>query len=147
MRTAIAGRTFEPGDQAELFRKANEEYYARVDWALDVSQGEFEELELTGIPADLIRRDPGTQAVVRHATVVSTQETWEKLNLEGTPWLLALRDLLRWNLRDEVLVAPKRSKHFQRWLTGLERLILEANRNPATSARWLVEATKPRAIA
>lgn len=111
-----------PNERAEAFRKANDEYYSRVDWALDISRGEFEELELRGVPADLVRRDPSTQAVVRLETVARMQSTWEKLDLAGTPWPLALRDILRWNVKDEVLVAPKRSKNFQHWLAGLELL-------------------------
>jgi hypothetical protein len=57
----------EEGDrqrEIQAFRAADSLYYRNVEWALDISQGEFRELCLRGLPAHLVRRDPETQIVV-----------------------------------------------------------------------------------
>ena len=45
-----------PPEVQRAFDEANAEYYAKVDWALDISEGEFEELDIRGVSARLIRR-------------------------------------------------------------------------------------------
>jgi hypothetical protein len=42
-------------------------FYRSVDWALDLRDAEFAEVELRGIPSELLRRDPATQVAVRQA--------------------------------------------------------------------------------
>jgi hypothetical protein len=50
-----------------VFKNYNNEYYKNVDWALDISQGEFEVFEIKGgIPAGLILRESSTQALVKY---------------------------------------------------------------------------------
>ena len=51
-------------DVQQTFDESNAEYYRNVEWALDISQAEFEELCLRGFPVHLIRRDPETQIVM-----------------------------------------------------------------------------------
>jgi hypothetical protein len=114
-----------PGERERVFLPANAEFYRHVDWALDIAEGEFEELDIRGVPARLIRRDPQTQVVVRRERVLSTQAVWSKLDLAGTPWPMSLTNMLAWGLEDKVLVAPKRKKTFPVWLAGL-RLLQDA---------------------
>lgn len=40
------------------FDREKAEYYRNVDWALDISEGRFEDLTVEGIPSHLVRRDP-----------------------------------------------------------------------------------------
>ena len=40
-------------------------YYQDVDWALDISEAEFESVDLYFVPGDLIKRDPETQYLLR----------------------------------------------------------------------------------
>ena len=50
---------------------ANRRFYESVDWALDISQASFTGVEFAaGIPADLIRRDPARQVVLRRSTLL-----------------------------------------------------------------------------
>jgi len=104
------------------FKRANAAFYRGVDWALDISEAEFRDIDIRGVPADLIRRDPETQVVVRRANVERLQAKWRSLDLAGTPWAAMLDNVLAWGLEDTVFVAPKRQKHFRRWLAGLKLL-------------------------
>jgi len=102
--------------------QANREFYAGIDWALDISEGEFQELALHGIPAALVRRDPASQVVVERATVEAKRHIWRALPLDDTPWKHVLTNFLRLPFAEEVLVAPKRSRDFQRCNEGLTML-------------------------
>lgn len=116
---AIAPGVATPAEQ-RAFDDANREYYSRVDWALDISDGEFEELDIRGIPARLIRRDIETQAVVKREKAMSG--TWRRIDLSKTYWATSLQFLLDFGFQDIVLVAPKRSRKFRQLLDGLKML-------------------------
>jgi hypothetical protein len=107
-------------EQQQAFDKANDLYYSTVDWALDISQGEFKECQIEGIPAQLIRRDPETQVVVTRAKAALRE--WQKLDLSKTHWATSLAFLLSGRDQDVVLVAPKRSKKFRDLLAGIKLL-------------------------
>lgn len=109
-------------ERLAAFAAANLEFYRATDWALDISKGEFEEMDIRTVPADLIRRDPDTQVVVRRSRVEETQSVWRKLDLSGTPWAISLATMLQLGLNDKVLVAAKRRPDFARWLAGLRLL-------------------------
>jgi len=107
-------------EQQEAFDEANAAYYSNVDWALDISQGEFEECEIQCVPAHLVRRDPETQVVVTRANAARGE--WRKLDLSKTHWQVSLDFLLKRGDQDVVLVAPKRGKKFRDLLHGLKML-------------------------
>jgi hypothetical protein len=109
-------------DEIRQFELDNQRIYEGTDWALDISEGEFEELDIRNVPADLVRRDPETQIVVRRGRVEAMQQVWRKLDLSGTPWETSLTNMLAWGMADKVLVAPKRRSDFQLWLSGLRLL-------------------------
>lgn len=109
-------------EKIRWFGEANKRVYEETDWALDISEGEFEEFDIRNVPAGLVRRDPETQVVVRRDRAQLTQEVWRKLDLSGTPWAIALSNMLEWGREDTVLVAPKRKRDFARWLAGLRLL-------------------------
>ena len=105
------------------FQAANAEYYKNVDWALDISQAEFEHVDIRGIPISLIRRDPETQVVVRREKAVALQDEWRKLDLTQTYWPIALQDVISEEHNDgEVFAAPKRHRNFNCLLAGLQAL-------------------------
>lgn len=116
---AVATGRATPTEQ-RAFDDANREYYSRVDWALDISEGEFEELDIRGIPARLIRRDANTQAVVTREKAMSG--AWRRLDLGKTYWPTSLQFLLDFGFQDIVLVAPKRNRKFRQLLDGLKVL-------------------------
>ena len=102
------------------FDEANAEYYRNVKWALDISQGEFKELDIRGLPARLIRRDPETQVVVTREKAVEGK--WRELPFRERLWATSLNLLLDFNLPDMVLVAPKRHRKFQDYVADLKLL-------------------------
>jgi len=104
--------------EQRAFSEANAKFYKEVDWALDISEAEAEELQLEGIPARLVRRDPATQIVVtRQAAQIGA---WREL--ERSALTMGIEDMLDVGYPDMVLVAAKRSRHFQESLNTIQRL-------------------------
>ena len=107
--------------QRQAFDAANAAYYATVEWALDISQAEFERMDIRGIPARLIRRDPATQVVVTRAKAL--EGDWRRLDLSQAYWLRAIQCFLDDSQDpDVVLVAPKRHREYRHLLAGLQVL-------------------------
>jgi hypothetical protein len=109
-------------DQA-AFDEANTDFYSGVDWAIDIREAEFEEADLRGVPARLVRRDPETQIVVSRQLALGG--AWRKLDLSDTHWATAIELFLQRGQSDVVFVAPKRAREFQKLVRGL-RLLREA---------------------
>ncbi len=94
-------------------------YYASVDWALDISQAEFVELDLRGIPSPLVRRDPAHQVVVTRERALG-RDGWKQI----THYRGRIERMLRSTDRDEVfIVAGKRGKNAGIELEGIARLL------------------------
>jgi hypothetical protein len=106
--------------QQRAYDEANAAYYAKVDWALDIREAEFEECEIQRVPAHLIRRDPATQLVVTRDKAMRGE--WRALDLSKTHWATSLDFLLERGDADVVLVAPKRHRKYQDLLEGLKML-------------------------
>jgi hypothetical protein len=116
----IGPRHLHTPEQA-AFDKQREAFYENVDWALDISEAEAVELELAGIPASLIRRDPETQAVVKRQAALSGE--WRQLDrVKGTELGLGIQELLKQGSDDIVLVAHRRSRNFKELLEGIREL-------------------------
>ena len=115
-------------EEQQAFNDANQAYYAGVDWALDIKEAECQELEIQGIPAKLIRRDPETQVVVTRKSAMRGE--WRTLDLTGTWWPVSLKVLLDRGDQDVVLVAPKRNKAFKKLWNGLNLLREAGVANP-----------------
>lgn len=107
-------------DQQRAFDEANRRHYADVDWALDISEAEFEECDLRRVPAHLVRRDADTQVVVKRENAMAGE--WRKLDLSKTYWAGALDGFLQEGDPDIVFVAGKRQKKFKDLLDGLKML-------------------------
>lgn len=82
-------------------------YYRDVDWALDITEAEFQSANLSYVPGELVRRDPETQFLLRRDVVAdvdaSSLPSFASIAIsrfESTPF-----DSI-------VAVAPKRSKNF-----------------------------------
>jgi hypothetical protein len=89
---------------------ANANFYDRVAWALDISEGEFKELDIRGIPAHLIRRDPETQFVLTREKAL--QGRWRDLEFQETVWYTWIAHFLKSGDSAVVLIAPKRHRKF-----------------------------------
>ena len=106
----------------KAFDEANAKYYGGVELALDISQASFKELDLerSGVPARLIRRDPETQVVVTREKALGGE--WRDLPLNERLWNVTLDLFLQRNSPDVVLVAPKLHPKFRRYLADLKLL-------------------------
>jgi hypothetical protein len=104
----------------EAFDQANDQYYKSIEWAVDISQASFKELDLRGVPARLIRRDPETQVVVTREKALRGE--WRDLPLSDGLWKTTLHLFLQDNSSDIVLVAPKRHRKFRQYLADLKSL-------------------------
>jgi hypothetical protein len=107
-------------EHLQAFSQANAAYYAKVDWALDISQAEFQDCDIRGVPARLIRRDPETQVVVTRPKALAGE--WRRLDLGRTHWPTAIEFMLEREDEDAVLVAPKRARNFKDLHAGLKLL-------------------------
>lgn len=116
---AVSAGLAAPEEQRE-FDAANAAYYAKVDWALDISEGEFEECEIQRVPAYLVRRDRKDQIVVTREKAM--RGLWRDLDLSKTHWRTSLEFFLERGDADVVLVAGKRNKKYNDLLDGLKRL-------------------------
>jgi len=107
-------------DQQHAFDVANADYYANVDWALDISEAEFEECDLRRVPAHLVRRDSQTQVVIKREKAMAGK--WRDLDLSKTYWASAIEGFLKEGDPDIVFVAGTRDRRFRDLLDGLKRL-------------------------
>ena len=117
--SAIAAGTA-TAERQRAFDEANAAYYATVDWALDISEAEFEEGEIQSVPAGLVLRDPATQVVVTRENAMRGR--WRDLDLAKTHWATSIEFFLERGDADVVLVAPKRHRNFRALLDGLRAL-------------------------
>ena len=110
-----------PAEQ-RVFDEANAAYYATVDWALDIREAEFEEVDLRSVPGRLIRRDPATQVLVTRERAADGR--WRNLGLGlQTYWPTAIEFFLEDSKEEAiVLAAPKRNREFRQLLWGLQVL-------------------------
>ncbi|HEX2766156.1 MAG TPA: hypothetical protein VHR55_05935 [Candidatus Limnocylindria bacterium] len=114
---------FDPKDRTvrERFMEANARYYRSVDWALDISQAEFTSFdnEWADVPARLYRRDPETQVIVTRESCLGRD--WRAAAEDSYLWV-HLERFLESGFADTVIVAPKRSKHFDAVMAAIGRL-------------------------
>jgi hypothetical protein len=115
---------FHPGYPESQFQRvvahANADYYAGVDWALDIRDAEFKDFDCRGVPSRLVRRDPETQVMVTRERVLGCGDA---IRAGGPFWESWLKLFIQdgW-YEDGVLVAPKRSPKLKELVTGLHQL-------------------------
>jgi hypothetical protein len=92
------------------FLEANDAFYKKIDWALDISNAEFEEFEVKGIPGHLIKIDHETQGILLKERLLNIDI--DKLGLKRKIFKYAIEDLLDSRYDDWLIVAPKKSRNF-----------------------------------
>ncbi|GAA1359377.1 hypothetical protein [Catellatospora chokoriensis] len=106
-----------PGDVRIAFTTALVKYYRGVDWALDITEAEFDSANLSFVPGDLVRRDPETQFLLRRSSFAdvdpSTLPSFASI---------AVRRFEETPLDSIVAVAARRSKRFTESLAHLQEL-------------------------
>lgn len=112
----------------QRFDEANAEFYRTVDWALDISKGEFKDLEIRGVPARLVRRDTETEGVLVRDKVVSSH--WRDLHFRSPVTKVCIDLFLDRGEPDYVLAAPKRDPRFRDRLADIRLLRTEGIAEP-----------------
>jgi hypothetical protein len=102
------------------FNLANAEYYSHVDWALDISQGEFKAIDIRGVPGRLVRRDPETQVLISRQ--VAMRGDWRDLTFSTHMTPGCLQVFLDQNYEDMVFIAPRRDRQFREYLADIQLL-------------------------
>jgi len=112
------------------FAAANAEYYRNVDWAIDISQAEFLNVDLRSVPPLLIRRDPESQILLTRKRVAESD--WENLPYawDLVPNTLSYFIKNQTELNEIVFVAPKRSTHAKKLLHDIALLRREGIPEP-----------------
>lgn len=88
------------------FDMSRHDLYSSIDWALDISEAELTEFEATGVPANLVRRNPNLHFIVTRDRVLETG--WrEKFQPSTDYWQFALDQFLESNEKDTIFVAPR----------------------------------------
>jgi hypothetical protein len=122
------------------FSEANREFYASVEWALDITElSATGQLELTGVPAHLIRRDTASQGVVYRSRVETALGRLERASAQeigkwvvaaeprlgaASQWASQLANLFLYDCESVVIVAPKGAgaTKFRKALDGLKAM-------------------------
>jgi hypothetical protein len=108
------------------FDEFRDQFYADVEWALDISKARFKEFDLRGVPGHLIRRDPESQVLVtRKRALEIARVGWEKqLDQNNKLWPFMINLFLSDGDEDMVLLAPLGAVKAKRdpLLKGLEEL-------------------------
>ena len=108
---AVASGLAAPAEQ-QAFDEANASYYAGVDWALDITEAAFQELDIRGVPAHLVRRDPDTSIVITRQRALEGK--WMSLRLPPKEWCTTAIDMFLEREEPElILVAGKRAGDFE----------------------------------
>jgi hypothetical protein len=116
LMTLPPNASMEPPVQ-QAFAAAIARYYEDVDWALDITEAEFQDASLYYVPGHLIRRDPETQYLLH-------RERFAGIPLDPLP-VRARVEVERFGLTpfdSIVAVAPKRSKQFSQVKEALDEL-------------------------
>lgn len=81
---------------AANIERLNREFHSNVDWALDLSEAEFDDTVVRlDVPYSLIRLDPGRQVIVPQRAVLS--EAWTRVQSKIDPVTAAsLNAMAKW---------------------------------------------------
>ncbi|ONI89114.1 hypothetical protein ALI22I_16505 [Saccharothrix sp. ALI-22-I] len=110
-----------PDADAAAFDAAGRSFYGEVEWALDIRRVEAQNLEVYGVPGELVRHDPETQAIAR-LDVVADEARWRDLDLADTWWPTVLETMITQRHEHAVLVTPLRHRRASAFVEGIKAL-------------------------
>ena len=93
-------------------------FYAETDWALDITEAWPSTLEISGVPTELIRYDPGRALVVTREQVLS-DEWRSRVAPWNSHWSFSLDLFLEDGEPSKILVAPYGKKRLREGLQNL----------------------------
>ncbi len=106
----------EDGSRAVL-APAAAKLYEHVDWALDITEAEFSDIEIWDVPGHLVKRDPETQFLIRREAAAAA-------DIDALPEFakIYVERAAEAPYETSVLAAPIRSKSFEETLNAFRRL-------------------------
>ncbi len=106
----------------QLFAMDRDNFYKNMDWALDIAKARFHYAEFHGVPADLVRRDPETQIVIRREPFEKHPD-WRR-ELDDDKCEMGVEFFLCSDCQSTVMVAPilASKKERERVLSCFDRL-------------------------
>jgi len=105
MNRSVGAGEAAKADQA-AWDRATKDFYAGVDWALDISSAKFAgSVSFEAIPGDKIRRDPETQVLVTRQALAD--ERWRQLDFGRSGFEVAISWFLQESLFDSVVLAAR----------------------------------------
>lgn len=121
----IIDSEFRAARSSQFFAQSEKGAYANIDWALDISELDCPDLDIRGVPARLVRRDPTVHAVVSYETAQATDwsSVVKSIDLAGAAFGSVISMLMRKKWEDVILVAARRGKK-----AALQREVLAALR-------------------
>lgn len=105
------------------FDQANAEYYSKVDWALDISEAEFDDFDCRGVPARLVRRNPETQMMLTRERVLANKDA---IGAGGDYWQGLINSFLTqdayYSHTDAVFIVPRQGVDRRSLIAGIDAL-------------------------
>jgi hypothetical protein len=96
---------FDPEIQ-QRFLTERTRFYEGTDWALDLSEAHFKEVDIVGVPVELIRRDPTRQFVVTRSRAL--QADWRmKVRSTNDFWVWMIDEFLKDGEPSMLVVSPE----------------------------------------
>ena len=105
------------------FILANENLYKEVDWCLDISGAVFKELDIRGVPAKYIIRNPDNQVVITKESLKNADLS--RVDFKGTYFKTAIGLFRDSYFEDTILTAPMMRKDSGKYLEVLDQLVKE----------------------
>ncbi|KQN19210.1 hypothetical protein ASE86_11840 [Sphingomonas sp. Leaf33] len=123
---ATAGPSTYGNARQKPFDDYRANFYAGVEWALDISKARFKDFDIRGVPGRLIRRDPESQILItRERALQVAKPGWEKqLDPANKLWPFMVNLFVGDGDADTVFVAPLGAAKAKRdpLLKGLQEL-------------------------
>ncbi|MGW4215186.1 hypothetical protein ACWEIJ_44945 [Lentzea sp. NPDC004789] len=120
LRGKVGAVRFRPAvedDSRAVLAPAAAKLYEGVDWALDITEAEFSDVEIWDVPGHLVKRDPETQFLVHRAAAAAANV--DALSVYAQIYVERAAEA---PYDTSVVVAPKRSKTFQEQLDAFHEL-------------------------
>jgi uncharacterized protein YjbI with pentapeptide repeats len=116
--------TLEDVNLIDKFKDSSKDFYKNINLAIDISKAEFLEFDNRCIPAQLIKRDPETQVIIKRNNLLKFNNFNTLVDFEETNFNRHFELFMERNLDDMILIAPKMNKKkFPMCLRVINRLV------------------------
>jgi hypothetical protein len=104
-------------DSQKVLAPAAAKLYEDIDWALDITEARFSDIEIWDVPGHLVKRDPETQFLIRRDVAAAA-------NIDALPGYaqVLVERAAEAPYETSVLAAPIRSKSYEEALRALHEL-------------------------